>query len=226
MRRPPFECYMKRGSIVTRCPSGGGCDAGSTCKFFPACPRGRDSDDYGNCVCRMGTVCTSLGGNGPRPCKMADGSMVAGGLLTDSVNGYHRTQYGYSRCGPPPAIPQAPVSGLPISDGLPVIEGLSERQQGTIESAATEATQQGALLNVLTSTVLSIITCPITDAVMKDPVIAADGYTYERSAIENHLASTAVSPKTGERMSHRNVVRNQFVWNLIGSFIGRHPEDA
>jgi len=38
--------------------------------------------------------------------------------------------------------------------------------------------------------------CPITGAVMADPVVAADGYTYERGAVEGWLAAHTESPIT------------------------------
>ena len=34
-----------------------------------------------------------------------------------------------------------------------------------------------------------------------DPVVAADGYTYERSSIQKHLASSRISPISGKAMS-------------------------
>ena len=41
--------------------------------------------------------------------------------------------------------------------------------------------------------------CPITCTVMEDPVIALDGYTYERAAISTWLEQNETSPLTGER---------------------------
>ncbi|KAM8933526.1 WD repeat, SAM and U-box domain-containing protein 1 [Pelodytes ibericus] len=38
--------------------------------------------------------------------------------------------------------------------------------------------------------------CPITWEVMKDPVIASDGYSYERTAIENWISTKRTSPMT------------------------------
>ncbi|CAH2305585.1 WD repeat, SAM and U-box domain-containing 1 isoform X1 [Pelobates cultripes] len=38
--------------------------------------------------------------------------------------------------------------------------------------------------------------CPITCEIMKDPVIASDGYSYERSAIENWISTKRTSPMT------------------------------
>ena len=38
--------------------------------------------------------------------------------------------------------------------------------------------------------------CPITDEIMRDPVIAADGHTYERRAITEWFAHHDTSPNT------------------------------
>ena len=42
--------------------------------------------------------------------------------------------------------------------------------------------------------------CPITHDIMDHPVIARDGYSYERSALETHIAGrpNIISPVTGE----------------------------
>merc|ERR1711920_1005603 len=43
--------------------------------------------------------------------------------------------------------------------------------------------------------------CPITHDVMTEPVVAMDGHTYERAAIERwFLEGKSTSPKTGEQM--------------------------
>ncbi len=42
---------------------------------------------------------------------------------------------------------------------------------------------------------------------MQDPVVAADGYTYERHAIEQWLGAHRTSPMTNERMEHTRVRR-------------------
>mmetsp|Transcript_30169 Transcript_30169/g.79772 ORF Transcript_30169/g.79772 Transcript_30169/m.79772 type:complete len:317 (+) Transcript_30169:75-1025(+) len=52
------------------------------------------------------------------------------------------------------------------------------------------------------------IRCPISDKVMDHPVFAADGYTYEREAIEAWLASSGESPVTKQPLEHRNLVPN------------------
>ena len=43
--------------------------------------------------------------------------------------------------------------------------------------------------------------CSITQDVMTDPVVASDGFTYERSAISKWLEDNDTSPKTKERLS-------------------------
>lgn len=36
---------------------------------------------------------------------------------------------------------------------------------------------------------------------LTDPVVAADGFTYERNSIQKHLASSRISPVSGKPMS-------------------------
>ena len=42
--------------------------------------------------------------------------------------------------------------------------------------------------------------CPITYELMREPVVAMDGHTYEKSAIEKWLKSNQTSPRSGEPM--------------------------
>ncbi|KAK9814800.1 hypothetical protein WJX72_011673 [[Myrmecia] bisecta] len=50
--------------------------------------------------------------------------------------------------------------------------------------------------------------CPITQVVVVDPVIAADGHTYERFAIESWFSSHNTSPMTNEPVASRALVPN------------------
>ena len=56
--------------------------------------------------------------------------------------------------------------------------------------------------------------CPITRTLMIDPVIASDGFTYERESIENWLRSKRNSPITREFMRN-NLIPNLALKNLI-----------
>ena len=52
--------------------------------------------------------------------------------------------------------------------------------------------------------------------VMRDPVIAADGYSYERVAIEQWLATGAgTSPKTNELLENEKLLPNKALKALI-----------
>lgn len=42
--------------------------------------------------------------------------------------------------------------------------------------------------------------CPITYELMREPVVASDGHTYEKHAIEKWLKTNFTSPRSGEPM--------------------------
>lgn len=65
----------------------------------------------------------------------------------------------------------------------------------------------------------SIFLCPITHDVLKDPVVAADGYTYERTAITRWFKTSRKSPITGQMMPHTTVFPNQSVRTLLKSLM-------
>ena len=51
-------------------------------------------------------------------------------------------------------------------------------------------------------------TCCITSELFVDPVVAVDGHSYERAAIERWLQSHDTSPRTGERLPSKALVPN------------------
>jgi hypothetical protein len=50
--------------------------------------------------------------------------------------------------------------------------------------------------------------CPISGQQMRDPVVAADGHTYDRSSISRWLQTSDISPLTGTVMAHKTLVPN------------------
>jgi len=63
--------------------------------------------------------------------------------------------------------------------------------------------------------------CSITREVMMEPVVASDGFTYEREAIEKWFAqktSTVLSPMTGLPIS-RHLTPNHALQTLIKEYI-------
>ncbi|DBA90509.1 TPA: hypothetical protein ACH3X1_003771 [Trebouxia sp. C0004] len=61
----------------------------------------------------------------------------------------------------------------------------------------------------------SLFCCPILKAAMVDPVIAADGHTYERVAIEQWLQHGDISPVTGNALAHTRLLPNVLIRKAI-----------
>jgi len=57
--------------------------------------------------------------------------------------------------------------------------------------------------------------CPITQTLMADPVIAADGHSYERSAIEHWMGTSNKSPMTGSELTTRFLITNHTLRSII-----------
>eukprot|EP01117_Protostelium_nocturnum_P014125 TRINITY_DN5337_c0_g1_i2.p1 TRINITY_DN5337_c0_g1~~TRINITY_DN5337_c0_g1_i2.p1 ORF type:complete len:297 (-),score=89.46 TRINITY_DN5337_c0_g1_i2:54-944(-) len=65
--------------------------------------------------------------------------------------------------------------------------------------------------------------CPITCEIMSNPVIASDGYTYEKAAIEEWFGRRKrTSPMTGAELSNLNLVPNYTVKMLTQDFLDRN----
>ncbi|XP_042215697.1 WD repeat, SAM and U-box domain-containing protein 1-like isoform X2 [Homarus americanus] len=63
--------------------------------------------------------------------------------------------------------------------------------------------------------------CPITQELISDPVLCADGFTYERVAMEAWLASgKRTSPMTNEKLTHLTLTPNRTLRTLIQSYGG------
>ena len=59
--------------------------------------------------------------------------------------------------------------------------------------------------------------CPITMLPFKDPVLAADGHSYERTAIEEWLKLHATSPLTNLPLPHKQLVPNRAIKSALES---------
>ena len=69
--------------------------------------------------------------------------------------------------------------------------------------------------------------CPISLEVMEDPVIAADGHSYERSDIELWFArGNDTSPKTGGALPHQFLTPNHNLRSAIQDFLAEVREFA
>ncbi|KAK4848240.1 hypothetical protein QYF36_010669 [Acer negundo] len=66
----------------------------------------------------------------------------------------------------------------------------------------------------------SYFNCPILQEVMQDPVVAADGYTYEAEALRGWLDSGHdTSPMTNLRLSHTDLVPNRALRSAIQEWL-------
>ncbi|GAB5367725.1 hypothetical protein AAMO2058_001255700 [Amorphochlora amoebiformis] len=71
--------------------------------------------------------------------------------------------------------------------------------------------------------------CPITFEVMKDPVVTADGYSYERESISGWISKDhasggkVVSPQTGLPLRNRRLIPNISLRSTIEEFFKERP---
>ena len=63
---------------------------------------------------------------------------------------------------------------------------------------------------------------PVQD-IMREPVMAADGHTYERLAIADWLAQHDTSPLTNEVMPSKQLQINHLVRQAISALFGDRP---
>lgn len=57
--------------------------------------------------------------------------------------------------------------------------------------------------------------CPITNEVFKDPVVAEDGFTYERTAIEEWFKTKDKSPMTNTTVKNKTLIPNKSLQSII-----------
>ena len=63
------------------------------------------------------------------------------------------------------------------------------------------------------------IICPITHEITVDPVVAADGHTYEHCAIASWLSKNNTSPLTGAILKHTELTSNHAIRVIVQRFI-------
>ena len=68
---------------------------------------------------------------------------------------------------------------------------------------------------------LKALRCPLTKSLFRDPVLAADGFTYERAAIVRWLEQNVTSPVTRQELPSRTLIENRVVLLLINELFAR-----
>ena len=61
--------------------------------------------------------------------------------------------------------------------------------------------------------------CSIDGELMEDPVIALDGYSYERFILERYFRSHDVSPRTGQVLPNKSMMPNIALKEMIGEWM-------
>jgi hypothetical protein len=93
--------------------------------------------------------------------------------------------------------------------------------------AASQADGQSVCSTVADVLVADELLCPITTSLFVDPVVTADGQTYERSAIEKWFASGhSTAPLTGEPLAHTFLTPNVLVRSQCVRLREQYPQLA
>ena len=86
-------------------------------------------------------------------------------------------------------------------------------------AALTELVDEAAPPSTRPSDIPEAFLCPITFALMDDPVVMMDGMTYERRAIETWLSKGhTTSPLTGAELQSTMLIPNNLVRSQIREY--------
>jgi hypothetical protein len=99
------------------------------------------------------------------------------------------------------------------SDAVPAFAGLSSSAKGRGKRKGNNSKEKAKENNQMKA-----FLCPITMAIMSDPVVAADGHSYERKAIEEWLESHDTSPCTNDLLLNKSLTSNFTMKSLIQDF--------
>ena len=72
----------------------------------------------------------------------------------------------------------------------------------------------------LTSAVPELLSllCPLTKQLFAEPVLAGDGYTYEKAALQEHLSTNGSSPHTGKSFPHKQFMPNWTMQRIVDEY--------
>ena len=110
---------------------------------------------------------------------------------------------------PPPR--QAMATSSPTAATAAITTATSGVTFDGYETFQQQDRLQGGNLN-------EFLMCPITHQVMIDPVVAKDGNTYEREAIQSWFKKSPTSPVTSEYMDSQELLPNHAMRSIIKEF--------
>lgn len=100
-------------------------------------------------------------------------------------------------------------------DTEPADEQHSDAQEASIQSPLALENLELDSEELQLDPIPNMPACPITGIAMSDPVVAADGHTYERKAIARWLQTSDKSPLTGMVLPHKNLVTNYMLMSSL-----------
>lgn len=105
-------------------------------------------------------------------------------------------------------------TGMPYGSGFGGMAGAPAGPPQSRSPSTCVVTVNGEELRVD-----NLFICPITQDIMKDPVMAADGFTYDRESIAMWLQSHETSPMTNAKFDHKNLTPNHALRSSILEFL-------
>lgn len=105
-----------------------------------------------------------------------------------------------------------------LSPEMRQIRESRQRQTAEIDNQQRQRNKivEEAIVTTLGADMLPRFVCPLTKEVFTEPVVLDDGYTYERSAIENWLKlGKKTSPMTNIPLANLNLVPNHAIKQII-----------
>ena len=106
------------------------------------------------------------------------------------------------------------------------IVGDEHNQASEVEETKCPSTEKPAIKVPDSANAPKAFLCPILHEVMVDPVLAADGHTYERAAIGRRFHKSNASPMTGQRVKSCEVLPNFTIKSMIQEWIDSENSKA
>ncbi len=107
---------------------------------------------------------------------------------------------------------------------LDSIKGNSNNESAAVAKEES-LVQRFRKLHLADDSVPNEFLCPISQEVMSDPVVAADGRTYERAAIQAWFGLHSTSPLTNQPLETKLLFPNLAVKNAIAEWIEKKMKE-
>jgi len=139
------------------------------------------------------------------------------GMMLFSIlpNGFHAVLLNHGGGAAPPAT----TTTVPLTEPKPK-DALTADEQEVYEKTIKEN------LHLLPyNELLMAITCSITKNILFDPVVAADGFTYEREAIVKWLSQSSRSPMTNQELPNTDLKPNHAIKSILQFLVDMKKSD-